>query len=100
MIARQNSTPIQSQCDAVVASIGGEIVTSCHISIQFAAYEGSRRLQSLEEACARLLSLLDSWGRLEISRSLLEELETYSRNVEHVLKCMYLGTCRAAFIYS
>ena len=45
-------------------------------------------------------SLLDSRGRLENSRSLLEELETYSRNIEHVLKCMYLGTCIAAFIYS
>ena len=30
-------------------------------------------------------SLLESWGRLEKSRSLLEELETHSRNVEHVL---------------
>ena len=40
MIARQNSTPIQSQCDAVVASLGGEIETSRHLSSKFAAWAG------------------------------------------------------------
>ena len=54
MIARQNSTPIQLQCDAVVASLGGEIVTSRHLSSKFAAYEGGRRSNNLGEACARL----------------------------------------------
>ena len=54
MIARQNLTPIQSQCDAVVASLGGEIETSRLLSSKFAAYEGGWRSKSLGEARARL----------------------------------------------
>lgn len=94
MIARQNLTPIQSQCDAVVASLGGgdcdvppSIQADGHLSKQIAACkwgqvaqkfsrrrgrqswhaaDGGAAAFSLGEACA---DPLEPWGRLEKSRS-------------------------------
>ena len=46
MIARQNSTPIQSQCDAVVASLGGG---DCNIPPPFQHVCSIRRGQAVQQ---------------------------------------------------
>ena len=46
MIARQNSTPIQSQCDAVVASLGGGY---CDIPPPFQQVHRIRRGQAVQQ---------------------------------------------------
>ena len=56
MIARQNSTPIQSQCDAVVASLGGR---DCDVPPPFQQVRSIRRGQAVQQPWRGLCKTLE-----------------------------------------
>ena len=56
MIARQNSTPIQSQCDAVVASLGGG---DCDVLPHFQQVRSIRRGQAVQQPWRGLCKTLE-----------------------------------------
>ena len=85
MISRQNSTLIQLKCDAFIASLGGG---DCDVRPSFQQVRSIRRGQAVQQPWRGLCKTLEPsrfMGQTREFWSLLEELETYSRNVENVL---------------
>ena len=65
MIARQNLTPIQSQCDAVVASLGGG---DCDIPPPFQQVRSIRRGQAVQQPWRGLRKTLEPSRFMEQTR--------------------------------